>query len=331
MDGHKRLRLRERFQAAGLYDPAYEHDACGVGFICSITGQKSHDIIHKALDILINLTHRGACGCDPESGDGAGIVMQIPHAFFAAQCASLGLKLPAPGAYGTGLVFLPQAEVERNQCMAWFEAAIVDEGQTLLGWRDVPTDSSAVGPVARSLEPVIRQVFVGRGEGLADARAFERKLYVVRKVVEHRVAGSSLDEKESFYVPSLSCSTFNYKGMILPDKMEAYYPDLSDPAMVSGLALVHQRYSTNTFPRWDLAQPFRFLCHNGEINTVRGNSNWLNAREGLFKSDLFGEEMSKLIPILTEGASDSATLDSAIELLYHTGRSLPHVIMTLIP
>jgi glutamate synthase (NADPH) large chain len=331
MDDQGRLETRMRGAGGGLYDPGYEHDACGVGFVCNIGGQATHGIIHKALTILINLTHRGAVGCDPESGDGAGIIMQIPHAFLLEEGAACGVALPSPGAYGTGLVFLPRDEAERNRCKAWFEATIGDEGQVCLGWRVVPTDSSAVGPMAHALEPAIEQVFIGRGADLNDARAFERKLYVIRKMVERRVAESTLAAKACFYVPSLSCSTLNYKGMILPDKMEAYYPDLRDPRLASSLAVVHQRYSTNTFPRWDLAQPFRFLCHNGEINTVRGNRNWLNAREGLFASEVFGADMAKLFPVLETGASDSASLDNAIELLYHTGRSLPHAIMMLIP
>ena len=315
----------------GLYDPRYEHDACGVGLICNINGIKSHAIVHDALEILVNLTHRGACGCDPESGDGAGLLIQMPDAFFRRECAGLGIALPPGQEYGSGLVFLPRDDEARAACMGWFEEVVAAEGQRFLGWRETPVGSGAVGRVALASEPAVRQIFIGRGVGIDDARAFERKLYVIRKVVEHKVAASGLPEAGLFYVPSLSCNTFNYKGMILPEKMEAYYPDLGDPELASGLALVHQRYSTNTFPRWPLAQPFRFLCHNGEINTLRGNTNWFNARQGLFKSDLFGDDMAKLFPILTEGESDSATLDSAIELLYHTGRSLPHAIMMLIP
>jgi glutamate synthase domain-containing protein 2/glutamate synthase domain-containing protein 1/glutamate synthase domain-containing protein 3 len=315
----------------GLYDPAYEHDACGVGLICSLKGQRSHDIVHKALQILINLTHRGACGCDPESGDGAGILLQIPDAFFRRECKRLKISLPDPKEYGTGLVFLPRREADRSACMQWFRDVVEEEGQVFLGWREVPVRSELVGPVARASEPAIRQIFIGRGKGGGSARDFERKLYVIRKVIEHKVRLSELPERDMFYVPSLSCSTFNYKGMILPERMETYFPDLADPDLGSGFALVHQRYSTNTFPRWSLAQPFRFLCHNGEINTLRGNMNWMNARQGLFRSNLFGPDMAKLFPILTEGASDSAQLDSAIELLYHTGRSLPHAIMMLIP
>jgi len=315
----------------GLYDPRFEHDACGVGFVCNLNGIRSHEIVHNGLQILVNLTHRGACGCDPESGDGAGILIQMPDTFFRRAFRDLGIRLPGPGEYGTGLVFLPRDEQQRESCMRWFEEAVEDEGQRFLGWREPPVNSTAVGRVARQSEPVIRQIAIGRGDNAGDARSFERKLFVIRKVIEHRVAKAELAEGRLFYVPSLSAATFNYKGMILPDRMETYFPDLRDPHMVSGLALVHQRYSTNTFPVWPLAQPFRFLCHNGEINTLRGNLHWMHAREGLFRSELFGEDMAKLLPILDEDASDSATLDSAIELLYHTGRSLPHAIMMTIP
>jgi glutamate synthase (NADPH) large chain len=316
---------------AGLYDARYEHDACGVGFICSIRGEKSHDIIHRALDILVRLTHRGACGCDPRTGDGAGILLQMPDGFFRRAAEEAGFELPAEKQYGTGLVFLPKDGPEREILEGLLAGIVRDEGQTLLGWRDVPTDRAAIGDLAAETEPMVRQVFIGRGEGLESARDFERRLFVIRKSMERAVARSNPRGKDRFYIPSLSCNTMNYKGMILPGEMERYYPDLTDPAMTSGLALVHQRYSTNTFPKWELAQPFRFLCHNGEINTLRGNINWMKAREGLFASDSFGDDMDKLFPILSEGASDSASLDNAIELLYHTGRSLPHAIMMLIP
>jgi len=322
---------RRQPPAHGLYDPAHEHDACGVGFICNMHGRKSHDIVHKGLEILCKLTHRGACGCDPESGDGAGILMQIPHAFLQRECSATGIELPEPEAYGTGLVFLPREATARKQCMTLFEKTIQAEGQTFLGWREVPICSDAIGPIARDMEPVITQILIGRSAAITDARAFERKLYVIRKVMENRIRKSGWAGSDGFYIPSLSCKTFTYKGMILPERMERYFPDLNDPLVESAMAIVHQRYSTNTFPRWDLAQPFRFLCHNGEINTVRGNMNWMNARQGLFQSELFGDDMGKLFPILAEGASDSATLDSAIELLYHTGRSLPHAIMMTIP
>ncbi|HUW84806.1 MAG TPA: glutamate synthase large subunit [Phycisphaerae bacterium] len=325
------MRRSATLKTQGLYDPRFEHDACGVGFICRLNGEQSHDVIHKALEILVNLTHRGACGCDPKTGDGAGILMQVPHAFVKQRCGQLGIRLPDPGEYGVGMVFLPRDAQQRRRCVELFERIIHHEGQELLGWREVPTDNAPIGETAKHVEPVIRQVFIGRGKGMADADAFERKLYVVRKVVERAIRESDMPERAYFYIPSLSHRTMCYKGLLLADQIETFYPDLTDPTMVSGLALVHQRYSTNTFPTWDLAQPFRFLCHNGEINTLRGNINWMHARQSLFKSDLFGGDMGKLFPIVTPGASDSAILDNAIELLYHSGRSLPHAVMMVIP
>ncbi len=314
----------------GLYHPRYEHDSCGVGFICNLRGVKSHDIVHRALQILVNLSHRGACGCDEKTGDGAGILIQMPHDFLLKKCGEAGIKLPEFQEYGTGLVFLPRHPEQRQLCVSLFEDIIRSEGQPLLGWRDLGVNPEVIGTLARKALPVMRQVFIGRGKGIKDDRDFERKLFIIRKLMQKAVRDSDMKEKRIFHVPSLSCRTLIYKGLLLADQIEAFYPDLADPAMVSGLALVHQRYSTNTFPSWNLAQPFRFLCHNGEINTLRGNINWMTAREGLFKSDLFGD-ISRLCPILIPGASDSAVLDNAVELLYHVGRSLPHAIMMLIP
>ena len=294
------------------------------------SGEKSHDVIHKALQILVNLSHRGACGCDEKTGDGAGILMQLPHAFLVSKCGEVGLRLPDEKEYGAGLVFLPRNPDEpavRSAVRGRHPAG----GPGLLGWRDLPVHNEGIGELARQAEPFIRQVFIGRGTGIQDAAHFERKLFVIRKVMEKAVRDSDLPEKKFFYVPSLSCQTLIYKGLLLADQIEPFFPDLTDPAMTSGLALVHQRYSTNTFPTWDLAQPFRFLCHNGEINTLRGNINWMSARQGLFQSDLFGDDMARLFPIVMPGASDSAILDNAVELLYHTGRPLPHAIMMLIP
>ena len=315
----------------GLYDPQMEHEACGVGMICDIAGGTSHDIVRTALQMAVNLTHRGACGCDATTGDGAGILMQLPDAFLRRVGGDLGFDLPAAGAYGTGLVFMPPDADQRARCRAMLEAAIREQGQILIGWRTVPVNREAIGGLALAVEPAIRQVFVGGGPGLADGRAFERKLYIVRKLAERAVRNSDLPEKGYFHIPSLSARTMVYKGMFVADQLGPYYPDLGAPDLASALAIVHQRYSTNTFPAWDLAQPFRFLCHNGEINTLRGNINWMNARQALFASDLFGADMDKLFPIATPGASDSAILDNALELLYHTGRSLPHAIMMLIP
>jgi len=317
--------------AQGLYHPDYEHDACGVGLVCDLRGRPSHDIVQKGLQILINLTHRGACGCDEKTGDGAGILLQMPHRFMQQAGAGAGIRVPDFQEYGTGLVFLPRDPAQRKYCVELFESVVRAEQQSLLGWRDVPVRNEVLGATARSVEPFISQIFIGRGPGIRDSQHFERKLYVIRKVMEKAVRESELPERRYFYVPSLSGNTFIYKGLLLADQIAPFFPDLANPDLQSGLALVHQRYSTNTFPTWDLAQPFRFLSHNGEINTLRGNINWMNARQHLFQSELFGADMPKLFPIATPGASDSAILDNAIELLYHTGRSLPHAIMMLIP
>ena len=315
----------------GLYDPRFEHDACGIGLVCHIKGQKSHGIIRDGLQILENLTHRGACGCDETTGDGAGIIMQMPHEFLAFCCQVQDIRLPPREHYGCGLVFLPQEAELRNRLMDRFETVIHEEGQLFIGWRNVPVHSEALGILARSQEPVIKQIFIGRGPDISDSTDFERKLYIIRKVMENFARKADHGEAVFFHVPSLSCRTLVYKGMLLADQITAYYPDLRRKEMVSALALVHQRYSTNTFPTWDLAHPFRFICHNGEINTLKGNVNWLNARQSLFQSELFGEDIHKLYPVATPGASDSAILDNAVELLYHTGRSLPHAIMMMIP
>ncbi len=316
-------------QPEGLYDPSFERDACGVGFVCNLHGEKSHDIVRMGLDILFNLEHRGACGCDENTGDGAGILIQVPHAFLKRQCEDLGISLPEH--YGVGMVFLPEDAAERRQCMEILEGIIRDEGQIPLGWREVPTNDEHVGLAAKAMEPAIWQVFVGRGAEMADEDAFNRKLYVIRKVAEHTVAKTEMAQRDYFYLASLSSRTIVYKGMLTVAQLPEYYPDLSDPLMTSALAMVHSRFSTNTTPRWRLAHPFRFLSHNGEINTLRGNVNGLNTRQGLFHSDALGEDTLKLVPILTEGDSDSAALDNALELLYFSGRSLPHAVMMLIP
>jgi glutamate synthase domain-containing protein 2/glutamate synthase domain-containing protein 1/glutamate synthase domain-containing protein 3 len=318
-------------KAQGLYHPQNEHDACGVGFICNLHGKKSHDIIHHALEILIRLTHRGASGSDPLTGDGAGILLQIPHKFYQKKCAELGIALPAEKEYGTGLVFLPQDKKDREACIKLLEEAVTAEGQKLLGWRTLPTNNSSIGKTAKKSEPYVMQIFIGRGEGITDDRTFDRMLYLIRKSAENKIFHSGIKNKDDFYIPTLTCRIIIYKGLLLPEQMEAYYPDLLDPEFESALALVHQRFSTNTFPAWKLAQPFHVLCHNGEINTVRGNFNWMNARQGLFKSTMFGDNIERLFPIIQPGLSDSAQLDQAVELLYHTGRSLPHVMSMLIP
>ncbi|MDZ4199080.1 MAG: glutamate synthase central domain-containing protein, partial [Kiritimatiellia bacterium] len=313
----------------GLYRPEFEHDACGVGFVCQMKGVRSHDVVRDALRILLNLSHRGATGSDSSTGDGAGILLQMPHEFFLSAIA--GFRLPDRDAYGAGLVFLPKDPEAGRRYEDWIESVVREEGQTLLGWRDVPVQEDCLGDLARRAAPRIRQVFVGRGAGLADDLHFERKLYVIRKRLERAVRESDQPGREFFYLPSLSHRTLVYKGLLLAEQVIPFFPDLSDERMVSALALVHQRYSTNTFPTWDLAQPFRFLCHNGEINTLRGNINWMNAREGLFRSSRFGADLEKIHPVLTPGASDSAVLDNALELLWHSGRSLPHAVSMLIP
>ena len=312
----------------GLYDPQFEHDACGVGFVANIKGAKSHTIVQQGLEILVNLAHRGACGCDPETGDGAGILTQIPHAFFQRTLDGL---LPKAGHYGVGMVFLPRDPGERALCEAIVSKIVRDEGQTFLAWRDVPRDNTRTGSASRDVEPVIRQFFVGRGSDIADDAAFERKLYVIRKVIENTVARKPLREASWFYICSLSSRTIIYKGLLMAHQIGPYYEDLTDPSYMSALALVHQRFSTNTFPTWDLAHPYRMIAHNGEINTLRGNRNWMRAREARLTSSLFGEDVAKLKPLVNEHGSDSATLDNALELLVMGGRSLPHALMMLVP
>src|SRR5436305_8401823 len=316
--------------AQGLYDPAHEHDACGIGFVASISGQKSHDIIRKGIQVLLNLAHRGACGCDPETGDGAGVLIQIPHNFFARECEKLGFALPQPGTYGVGMTFLPVEKHPRLQCEGIFERIVREEGLTLLGWRDTPVYASAIGRVARASQPYIQQIFVKCAPGM-DEDAFERKLYVVRKRAENEIRASGIEDTEMFYIPSLSCRTIVYKGLLLASQITNFYRELGDPDVVSALCLVHQRFSTNTFPSWQRAHPYRYVAHNGEINTLRGNVNWMQARQSLLESPLFGDDIKKLHPIITPDGSDSANFDNAVELLLQAGRSLPHVMAMLIP
>jgi glutamate synthase (NADPH/NADH) large chain len=315
----------------GLYDPRNEHDACGVGFIAHIKGRKSHDIICKGLEILKNITHRGAVGADPLAGDGAGILIQIPDAFLRAECAELGMALPDPGEYGVGMVFLPRNPEHRATCEKIVEDFVKAEGQILLGWRDVPVDNEGLGESVKSIEPVIRQVFVGCSQNCADQNAFERKLFVIRKQIDNKIRNLNLAEGKMFYIPSFSSRTLVYKGMLLADQVGVFYRDLQDERMVTALALVHQRFSTNTFPTWDLAHPFRMIAHNGEINTLRGNINWMAARRHSMSSELLGEDLDKIWPLIGEGKSDSACFDNALELLVMGGYSLVHAMMLLIP
>ncbi len=315
----------------GLYNPGNERDACGVGFIANIKGKKSHDIVRNGLQILANLTHRGATGYDPKLGDGAGILIQMPDAFMRREAAKHGMTLPAAGDYACGIVFLPQSDNGRIACESIIARIVHEEAQVLLGWRDVPRDNSNIAAAARAVEPVMRQVFIGRGENVADQNAFERKLFIIRKRVEHAVHALKLEDDSQFYIPSLSSRTIVYKGMLLANEVGTYYQDLRDEEMVSALALVHQRFSTNTFPAWDLAHPFRMIAHNGEINTMQGNVNWMAARHDAMRSALLGEDLEKVWPLIAEGQSDSAAFDNALELLVAGGYSLPHAMMMLIP
>lgn len=311
-------------KAQGMYCPENEHDSCGIGFVAHIKGQKSHEIVQRGLDVLINMTHRGAESADNKTGDGAGIQIQMPHEFFISK----GIQLPSVGSYGAGIVFLPKNEKSAKQCLEIFEKIISDEQLQIITYREVPVNSGCLGEIAKSNEPAMKQVFI---TGKYEQEELERKLYIVRKLAENAVRNSSIPDKEYFYFPSLSTKVMIYKGMLTPLQLKEYFPDLSDKSMKSAIAMVHSRFSTNTFPTWDLAQPFRYLAHNGEINTIQGNRNWMKAREGLLQTELFGKDIQKLFPIIEPGKSDSASLDNALEFLHLAGRSLPHALAMLIP
>ncbi len=312
----------------GLYLPEFERDNCGAGFICNLNGEKSHQIIHNALEILVKLEHRGAVSSDGRTGDGAGILIDVPHEYFARVC---DFELPKARAYAVGMVFLPKSFNQHNYCIQTFEEALKKQGLTILGWRDVPVDTSNLGRIAAQTEPKIKQLFVGKGDaGLTDLQ-FNAKLFAARKIAEHTIQKSKISEASYFYLSSFSTTTIIYKGLLMPEDIGRYYLDLREPDLVTRLALVHQRFSTNTFPSWDLAQPFRHMCHNGEINTLRGNVSRMRAREELMQSDLFGDDINELFPIVMEGKSDSASMDMVVELLLMTGRSLPEVMMMLVP
>ncbi len=318
----------------GLYDPRYEHDACGVGFVVDVKGRKSRSIVAQGLQVLLNLAHRGACGCEPNTGDGAGILIQMPDKFMRKAAAVSGIELPPPGEYAVGMVFLPQREDYRFRCQERFENIVRAEGQTVLGWRTVPTANQELGHTARLGEPTVRQVFIGRNpERLKgnDDLAFERKLYVIRKQAENQIRYSQMRAGDAFYIASLSARTVVYKGMLMSVQVQGFYPDLLDDDMESALAVIHSRFSTNTFPSWERAHPYRYLIHNGEINTLRGNENWMHARQSQFRSELFGDDMEKILPIMCEDGSDSAKFDETLEFLYLSGRSLPHAMMMMIP
>ncbi len=312
----------------GLYDPQNEHDACGVGFVAHIKGLKSHSIVENGLQILMNLEHRGASGSDPETGDGAGILMQIPHRYFTKV---LNFAIPQDGSYGVGMLFLPKDSKAQRACTELTESVISEYGQKLIGWRDVPVDSSKLGKAARASEPVIKQVFIAAAPSISDDDEFERILFLIRKTIEHRSPILTIPEGQGFYINSFSSRTIVYKGLLLARQMGVYYLDLLDPDFESALALVHQRFSTNTFPSWELAHPYRMLAHNGEINTLRGNRNWMRARQATMHSDQLGGDLQNLYPLVTETGSDSATLDNALELLVMGGRSLPQSMMMLMP
>ncbi len=315
----------------GLYDPQFEKDSCGVGFVAHIKGEKSYDIITQGLEILKKLEHRGACGSDPMTGDGAGILIQIPHEFFKNQCKKIDIQLPPPGRYGTGLVFLPRNEKRAQICKKIVEEVVKNSGMSILGWREVPVDNSTIGVTAKRVEPLIMQVFIGANHEVKGLAEFERILYSLRKQIAWAVRGEGLNEtNEEFYIVSLSAKTFIYKGQLMAPQVETYFLDIQDSDMVSAIALSHSRYSTNTFPSWHRAQPFRFIAHNGEINTIRGNQNWMRARQALFESDLF-PDIKKVLPVIAPGGSDSADFDQALEMLVLSGRSLPHAMMMMIP
>ena len=317
-----------KIKEQGLYLPEFEHDNCGAGFICNLNGIKSNDIIHKALDILIKLEHRGAVSADGRTGDGAGILFDIPHDFFKKVCA---FDLPEPREYSAGMVFLPKSSNQIIFCQKTFETAIKDQNLEILGWRDVPVDVSKLGQIAAEKEPTIKQVFVSKNNLQLTEQQFNAKMFAARKIAEHTIINSKISESYRFYFSSFSSTTIIYKGLLMPEDISGYYIDLLDNDLVTRLALVHQRFSTNTFPSWDLAQPFRYMCHNGEINTIRGNISRMRAREELMKSEVFGEDIKKLFPIILEGKSDSASMDMVIELLLMTGRSLPEAMMMVVP
>ena len=316
----------------GLYDPALAKDSCGVGFIADIKGRKSHKIVQDALTILLNLEHRGAVGADPRAGDGAGILVQIPHKFFARKAKALGITLPKPGEYGIGVLFMPRDAERREMVRKTFEQVTAQEGLKLLGWRtDIPTDNSTLGVSVKPTEPVHMQVFIGQGKKKLSEDDFERKLYILRKAISATIYRQYERRLSGYYPVSISCRTVIYKGMFLADQLGTYYRDLHEPDFESALALVHQRFSTNTFPTWSLAHPYRMIAHNGEINTLRGNNNWMAARQASVSSKLYGDDISKLWPISYEGQSDTACFDNALEFLVQGGYPLAHAMMMMIP
>ncbi len=320
----------------GMYDPQFEHDACGIGFVANLKGTKSKTILHQALTVLLNMEHRGGQGADPNTGDGAGVLLQIPHKFFKHECDFLNMELPPAGFYGVGMLFLPPDRVLRENCEKLLEKIIAEQGQVLLGWRDVPYDASTLSETAKSVQPFLRQVFIApdvKTQQLlkSDEKAFERKLFIIRKRAENEIRRRGIAGSEYFYFSSLSSTTIVYKGMLTPKQVDEFYLDLRHPLVETALALVHSRFSTNTFPSWERAHPYRYIMHNGEINTRRGNLNWMQAREALCKSDLFGDDLQKILPVIDEEGSDSGMFDNCLEFLTLSGRSLPHAAMMMIP
>ncbi|MCH2603539.1 MAG: glutamate synthase subunit alpha, partial [Pedosphaera sp.] len=321
-------------QKQGLYDPANEKDSCGVGFVANLKGEPSHQNVLDALQMLVNMEHRGGCGCEPNTGDGAGILVGLPESFLRKVAQEdLGVELPAKGRFGAGLVFLPTIEAERKQCMEAVEAIIAEQGQQCLGWRDVPvrTEEAKVGPAARAAEPHIMQLFIGAADGL-EGDDFERQLYVIRKRASHQLRfDESLEQRLLFYICSLSTKVMIYKGMLNTEQVLQYFADLANPDFATHLAMVHSRFSTNTFPSWDRAQPFRFMSHNGEINTLRGNVNAMRSRQGTLESELLGGDLQKLYPIMEPECSDSGNFDNALEFLLMNGRTLQEAVLLMVP
>ena len=320
-------------QRQGLYDPRNEKDSCGIGFVAHIKGQRSHQILVDANEMLINLSHRGACGCEPNTGDGAGFLTALPHEFLVKVARKdLGIELPPAGKFAAGVVFLPTLDKERDHCKAVVKDIVSDQGQQVLGWRSVPTDAKGadIGPAALATAPAIEQLFIAAGEDL-EGEAFERQLFIIRKRVSALLRASELEQAKMFYICSLSTKVLVYKGQLMSEQVVPYYPDLADTDYTTHLAMLHSRFSTNTFPSWDRAQPNRFMCHNGEINTLQGNTNWMRAREGMARSDLYGDQLSKLFPVVEPDCSDSGNFDNVLEFLIMTGRTLPEAAMMMIP
>ncbi len=312
--------MKKDLDKKGLYLPQFEHDSCGVGFVVDIKGRKSRKIVDDALKVLVQMNHRGATGAEENTGDGAGILTQIPHKFFRRECEKLDIILPEAGFYAVGMVFLPAEVTDRNFCEGLLERIIAEENQTILGWRDVPVLNKMLGSTAKNSQPFIRQIFIGKGESTVDQAAFERKLFVIRRWAKELITRENNDLADQFYFASLSTQTIVYKGMLTTGQLRPFYPDLHDEYFETAIALVHSRFSTNTFPSWSRAQPLRYIAHNGEINTLRGNVNWMYARENNLRSSLFGDDLQKVLHVIDGDASDSGAFDNSLEMLTLAGR-----------